>query len=124
MVEIGRGVTAEQCEAGRRSRLQLRERLHELMERNDIDAWVSPSAPGPAPAGLGSTGEPAMNLPWTHAGLPTVTLPAGAAESGLPLGVQLSARFMADERLLAWAETLQPVLATSATPATRMPGSS
>ncbi len=110
LVEHGRGVMAEQHEAGQRSRFELRDRLHGLMEANGIDLWASPPAPGPAPAGLGSTGELAMNLPWTHAGLPTVTLPAGKAENGLPLGLQLSARFMADEPLLAWAETIELAL--------------
>ena len=45
-----------------------------------------------------------MNLPWTHAGMPAVTLPAGRASNGLPLGIQLVARFGEDEKLLAWAE--------------------
>ena len=43
-----------------------------------------------------------MNLPWTHAGLPVASVPAGEAESGLPLGLQCVARFGADEDLLAW----------------------
>jgi Asp-tRNA(Asn)/Glu-tRNA(Gln) amidotransferase A subunit family amidase len=47
-----------------------------------------------------------MNLPWTHSGLPAVSLPAGTNEAGLPLGIQLAARFEEDERLLAWAERL------------------
>jgi Asp-tRNA(Asn)/Glu-tRNA(Gln) amidotransferase A subunit family amidase len=54
-----------------------------------------------------------MNLPWTHAGMPAVTLPAGASD-GLPLGLQLSARFGADEQLLAWAEAVEPLLQASA----------
>ena len=112
LVERGRAVSAGAREAGRRGRAELRERLHELMQANGLDAWVCPAAPGPAPKGIGSTGSPAMNLPWTHSGLPALTLPAGRAENGLPLGIQLSARFMADERLLTWAETLEPVLAT------------
>ena len=45
--------------------------------------------------------------------LPTVTVPAGLADNGLPLGLQLSAAFMADESLLAWAEGLAEVLAQS-----------
>jgi Asp-tRNA(Asn)/Glu-tRNA(Gln) amidotransferase A subunit family amidase len=52
-----------------------------------------------------------MNLPWTHSGLPALTLPAGLASNGLPLGVQLAARFGEDERLLAWAERVEPVVA-------------
>jgi Asp-tRNA(Asn)/Glu-tRNA(Gln) amidotransferase A subunit family amidase len=47
-----------------------------------------------------------MNLPWTHAGLPTVGLPAGTVD-GLPVGVQFAARFGADEQLLAWADDLE-----------------
>ena len=45
-----------------------------------------------------------MNLPWTHAGMPAVTLPAGRAANGLPLGLQLVARFGEDEALLSWAQ--------------------
>ncbi len=52
-----------------------------------------------------------MNLPWTHAGLPAVTLPAGTAANGLPLGMQFVARYDADEELLAWAEQLSDLIA-------------
>jgi len=45
-----------------------------------------------------------MNLPWTHAGLPSITLPAGRAGNGLPLGLQLVGRFGEDEALLGWAQ--------------------
>jgi Asp-tRNA(Asn)/Glu-tRNA(Gln) amidotransferase A subunit family amidase len=48
-----------------------------------------------------------MQLPWSHAGLPVVTLPWGTAANGLPLGLQLVARFMDDERLLAWAAQME-----------------
>ena len=44
-----------------------------------------------------------MNLPWTHTGMPALTLPAGRARNGLPLGMQLVAPFGADEQLMAWA---------------------
>ena len=76
------------------------------MTSSGIDLWVCPAAPGPAPAGIHATGDPIMNLPWTHAGMPAVTLPAGRASNGLPLGLQLVARFGEDETLLAWAELL------------------
>jgi Asp-tRNA(Asn)/Glu-tRNA(Gln) amidotransferase A subunit family amidase len=51
-----------------------------------------------------------MSLPWTQAGLPTISLPAGRAANGLPLGLQCVGRFMADEQLLAWAAPLSEVL--------------
>ena len=80
------------------------------MNENGIDLWVSPAAAGPAPEGIGSTGDPAMNLPWTHAGLPTLTLPAGKSADGLPLGLQITARFMDDEKLMDWSGPLAQFL--------------
>ncbi len=87
-------------------RAQLRQELTNLMEAEGIEVWLSPPAPGPAPRGLASTGNPVMNLPWTHAGLPTLTLPAGTHQDGLPMGIQLAAGWYGDEQLLAWAQIL------------------
>ncbi|MDH5606203.1 MAG: amidase [Anaerolineae bacterium] len=77
-----------------------------LMEENNIDLWITPSAPGTAPYGLESTGNPVMNLPWTQSGLPTLTIPAGTAANGLPLGLQLTAKLNQDETLFAWGERI------------------
>jgi Asp-tRNA(Asn)/Glu-tRNA(Gln) amidotransferase A subunit family amidase len=54
-----------------------------------------------------------MNLPWTHSGLPTLTIPAGFTAAGLPLGLQLAGRWHGDEALLAWAERIEDVLRKS-----------
>jgi Asp-tRNA(Asn)/Glu-tRNA(Gln) amidotransferase A subunit family amidase len=51
-----------------------------------------------------------MNLPWTHAGVPVVTVPAGRSGNGLPLGIQLATRFGSDELLLGWTEHIAKVL--------------
>jgi Asp-tRNA(Asn)/Glu-tRNA(Gln) amidotransferase A subunit family amidase len=51
-----------------------------------------------------------MNLPWTYAGMPAITVPAGSAANGLPLGLQCVAAFMSDESLLAWAAPLEATL--------------
>ncbi|GAB4578649.1 MAG: amidase [Anaerolineales bacterium] len=91
-------------------RAQLRHELTSQMKTHGVDLWLSPSAPGPAPRGLESTGNPVMNLPWTHAGLPTLTLPAGKNSYNLPLGLQLTAGWYEDERLIAWANLLDPLL--------------
>jgi Asp-tRNA(Asn)/Glu-tRNA(Gln) amidotransferase A subunit family amidase len=80
------------------------------MDENGLDLWISPAAVGPAPEGLDSTGDPVMNLPWTHAGLPTVTVPSGVNQSGLPLGLQVAGRWYGDEQLLAWSESLEETL--------------
>ncbi|HML10471.1 MAG TPA: amidase, partial [Stellaceae bacterium] len=73
----------------------------------DVDVLLTPSAPGEAPEGLGSTGNSAFNATWTLSWCPCVTLPAGSGPKGLPLGVQLVGQRFADERTLdaaAWVE--------------------
>ena len=107
LVDRGREITARQLEVARRGRQQLRQRLEGLMDDHRLDLWLSPAAPGPAPAGLESTGDPIMNLPFSQAGLPTLAIPAGSGPSGLPLGLQLAGRFGADEALFAWARHLE-----------------
>ena len=63
------------------------------------------SAPGEAPAGLESTGDPVFNRPWQLLGCPMINLPVprGLAQGdhGLPLGLTLLARPGDETRL--WA---------------------
>jgi Asp-tRNA(Asn)/Glu-tRNA(Gln) amidotransferase A subunit family amidase len=106
IIEIGKKVSEEELISARSNCTQLRAQLEAQMARESIDLWVCPSAPGPAPEGIQATGDPNMNLPWTHAGMPVVTLPSGRAENGLPLGLQFVAPFGADEYLIAWCEEL------------------
>jgi Asp-tRNA(Asn)/Glu-tRNA(Gln) amidotransferase A subunit family amidase len=71
------------------------------------DALLTLSAPGEAPAGLDSTGDPAFNRMWTLLHVPCLSLPAATGVSGLPIGVQLIGRVGGDAALLsvaAWAE--------------------
>lgn len=89
----------------------LRAELEEILDDAGIDAFICPPAVGGAPEGIGATGDPIMNLPWTHAGMPAVTVPAGATGAGLPLGMQIVARAGDDEELLLWARNLEPLLA-------------
>jgi Asp-tRNAAsn/Glu-tRNAGln amidotransferase A subunit and related amidases len=103
IIREGQPVTAEALEESRAARFELRQQLHEQMDAEGIDLWVCPPAFGPAPESLQVTGDPAMNMPWTNSGMPALTVPAGKAANGLPLGLQLVARFERDEELLAWA---------------------
>jgi Asp-tRNA(Asn)/Glu-tRNA(Gln) amidotransferase A subunit family amidase len=109
MVEEGLKVTDDELHRARRHCGALRGELEQIMIREGIDLWICPSATGPAPEGIGATGDPIMNLPWTHVGMPVVTLPAGKAVNGLPLGLQLIAPFCADEYLLAWAHLIEDI---------------
>lgn len=111
LIEAGKGVPAGVVEQVRAGRATLRNELMALMDEQGIDVWLSPPAPGTAPAGLDSTGNPIMNLPWTHSGLPTVGVPAGHGQNGLPLGLQLAGRWYTDETLLTWAKGIEYTLA-------------
>lgn len=106
LIRRGQTISTAQVEFARQARLELRTELAEQMQREGVDLWVTPSAVGTAPKGLESTGNPVMSLPWTQAGLPTVTVPAGFGQNGLPLGIQLIGQWYQDERLLVWAEGL------------------
>ncbi len=111
LIEEGQGVSDEALAAYKDAQAKLRVEMEDKMRANGIDLWVAPSAPGPAPEGIGATGNPKMNLPWTQTGLPSVNVPAGIAPNGLPLGVQLVGHFNADEQLLAWSDGVMAVFA-------------
>jgi Asp-tRNA(Asn)/Glu-tRNA(Gln) amidotransferase A subunit family amidase len=77
---------------------------------DEYDAILTPAAPGPAPHGLDSTGNPAFCTLWTYLGTPAVSLPLLTAENGLPIGVQLVGRRGNDARLLRTANWLVKIL--------------
>ena len=72
----------------------------------EYDAILTPAAPGPAPRGLASTGNPVFCSTWTLLGTPSVSLPLLQSEDGLPVGVQLVGRRGNDARLLRTANWL------------------
>jgi Asp-tRNA(Asn)/Glu-tRNA(Gln) amidotransferase A subunit family amidase len=76
-----------------------------------LDALVTPSAPGQAPAGLEWTGDPVFNLIWTSLHVPCVTVPAGTGPDGLPLGIQIVTRIGEDRQALAWAQWVAAAIA-------------
>ncbi len=106
IIEAGQQVREDDLDVFRANCAKLRKDLRRLMRAEAVDLWICPPAPGPAPKGIHATGSPMMNLPWTHAGMPAITLPAGTATNGLPLGLQLVGHFGADENLLAWAKEM------------------
>jgi Asp-tRNA(Asn)/Glu-tRNA(Gln) amidotransferase A subunit family amidase len=82
----------------------LNEALAELFD--SFDALVTPAAPGTAPKGLDSTGDPSFCTLWTLCGTPALSLPLMKGENGLPLGVQLVGPRHGDARLLRTARWL------------------
>jgi Asp-tRNA(Asn)/Glu-tRNA(Gln) amidotransferase A subunit family amidase len=77
---------------------------------DEVDVLLTLSAPGAPPKGLGSTGDPRYNRLWTLMGVPCVNVPTLVAEGGLPVGVQIIARFGADAQALAVARFVEEAL--------------
>jgi aspartyl-tRNA(Asn)/glutamyl-tRNA(Gln) amidotransferase subunit A len=102
-IEEGFAIDSSKVEAARAHREALCAKLREIFER--VDILACPAATGPAPTPE-TTGNPAMNIPWSYTGLPTITFPLTLAE-GLPLGIQLVGPAFGEGRLFsaaAWCE--------------------
>ncbi|GAA2665123.1 amidase [Streptomyces lunalinharesii] len=109
-IQEGRSIGDAAYRAAAERRTAFRERLAADGAAAGIDLWIAPAATGPAAADLTTTGSAIMCLPWSNAGLPSLSLPAGRAANGLPLGLQLVGRSGADESLLTWAVDVERVL--------------
>ena len=108
-IEAGLGRPAVEYVHANRARLAFRDAVMPLLERHD--ALLTPTAPGPAPAGLASTGDAWFCAPWSSAGVPAITLPSGLAASGLPFAIQLVGAAGRESALLgtaAWCEAVRP----------------
>jgi Asp-tRNA(Asn)/Glu-tRNA(Gln) amidotransferase A subunit family amidase len=113
LIRAGQAITASEHARGQAGAGALSQRLAAAAAAAGIEAWLTPAATGPAPAGLASTGDPVMSMPWSLAGLPAVALPASLLD-GLPVGVQVVAAVGgADEALLRWATGLESALTTA-----------
>ncbi|MBT3670594.1 MAG: amidase [Chloroflexi bacterium] len=110
LIQQGSTISEESLKKALLGRRKLRDELMKLMALNGIDFWLSPAAPGPAPKGLESTGDPVMNLPWTHAGLPTINLPSGNSNKGLPLGLQITGGWYMDKNLIEASQKIEMIL--------------
>jgi Asp-tRNA(Asn)/Glu-tRNA(Gln) amidotransferase A subunit family amidase len=102
-------ITPSAYDEARRLARQARRAFVDLMEGTDV--ILTPSAPGTAPHGLGSTGMPTFNRLWTLLGAPCVNVPGLFDSTGLPLGLQIVGRFARDRHTLEAAAFLQRVLA-------------
>jgi Asp-tRNA(Asn)/Glu-tRNA(Gln) amidotransferase A subunit family amidase len=102
----GQQIAKERLETAREHQQILRYEITEIMEREEVDLWITPAATTAAPEGLDSTGSPLMSLPWTFAGLPSLSIPSAKNEKGLPLGLQIVSSFGEDESLLSYAREI------------------
>jgi aspartyl-tRNA(Asn)/glutamyl-tRNA(Gln) amidotransferase subunit A len=98
--------------------LEVQKRFRREVDRVFLrfDAILTPATPAAAPAGIGSTGDPSFNLPWSLSGHPVVSLPCALAPSGLPIAIQLTGAALEEGRLLSVARWCEKVLAFDALP--------
>jgi Asp-tRNA(Asn)/Glu-tRNA(Gln) amidotransferase A subunit family amidase len=96
-LDAAAAITADTYDTARRTSRRARQVFADTMA--DYDVILTPSAPGAAPHGLGSTGNPMFNRLWTLMGTPCVNVP-GLSEDGLPLGIQIVGRFGRDRAAL------------------------
>jgi Asp-tRNA(Asn)/Glu-tRNA(Gln) amidotransferase A subunit family amidase len=106
-IQLGRGreIRAFDYQLARARASAFAECLVELFQQR-YDAILTPAAPGTAPAGLDSTGDPSFCTLWTLTGMPAITLPLIQGANGLPIGVQLVGPRDGDARLLRTARWL------------------
>ena len=105
--QLGRGreVRAVDYQLARARAQRFAEGLGEMFAER-YDALLTPAAPGAAPRGLESTGDPSFCTLWTLTGMPAITLPLMQGANGLPIGVQLVGPRDGDARLLRTARWL------------------
>jgi len=105
----GDAVTRSQYADAKKRKRRALGQLAEAWETFDL--LLVPSAKGEAPSGLGSTGDPLFNRPWTLLGMPCIALPFGSGPFGLPLSLQLVGPLRDDDQLIAWARWIEQRLA-------------
>lgn len=107
-IERGQAISPAAYDEARRHAKRGRAAARALFDH--IDVLITPSAPGAAPLGLKSTGDPRFNKLWTLMGTPAVNIPGLRTRDGLPLGIQAVGRFGRDAALLAAAAALEQVI--------------
>lgn len=81
-----------------------------------VDAAILPTAPSTAPKGLASTGSPVFCVPWSISGFPSITIPSGLDEQGLPLAILIGSKPMDEERLFSVAARCERLLSFASSP--------
>jgi Asp-tRNA(Asn)/Glu-tRNA(Gln) amidotransferase A subunit family amidase len=97
-LDRGAAIAADAYDAARRTASRGRQVFADAMA--DYDVILTPSAPGAAPRGLQTTGDPAFNRLWTLLGTPCINVPGFVDDAGLPLGIQIVGRFGRDRAVL------------------------
>jgi len=114
LIETGMLIDASDYVRALRLRSRFQREMAKLFEKFDV--LMTPPARGVAPAGIGATGDPVMNGPWTLTDFPTMTLPHTLSTDGLPISVQLTGPPLEERSLLEIAKQIENIVNFSARP--------
>jgi Asp-tRNA(Asn)/Glu-tRNA(Gln) amidotransferase A subunit family amidase len=106
LIEHGLATPEEEYRAALATLIAARESMEMFFEKRPL--VLTPAAPGHAPLGYESTGDPRMNSPWTGIGVPALTIPMPT--DGPPLGLQITAAQGRESGLLAAAVNAASIL--------------
>ncbi len=106
-IEAGHLIPGVSYVQAQRLRRRFRNGMEGLLDQ--VDALLTPTASNVAP-GPETTGDPSFQAPWTQVGLPSISLPTGVNEEGLPTAVQLAGRRFREGELLGAAGWVEEVL--------------
>jgi Asp-tRNA(Asn)/Glu-tRNA(Gln) amidotransferase A subunit family amidase len=114
LVTAGLARRATELARAERARAAFRDEVAPVL--GAFDALLSPVAPGPAPRRSEGTGDFSLCAPWSFIGVPSISIPTGVDEAGLPLALQLIGGPGGLGRLLGAATWSERVIGFSARP--------
>lgn len=114
LIEQGRRVELDAYRNAHILAANARRYICDVFDRYDL--LLAPAAPGEAPFGLETTGDPIFSRMWTLLHLPSIALPGMIGPHGLPIGIQLLARVGGDMALLGYAAWAQNLLSARPVP--------
>ena len=113
-MEMGMVMPTSAYLKAQRVRRQFRADLSEMAAK--VDVVMTPAMPAPAPRNLNTTGDAAFQAPWSAAGLPTVVVPTGLSELGMPLAVQFGGPWAQEGRILGAAQWCERIAGLNQAP--------
>ena len=87
LITAGLARKASELVHAERVRVAFRQEMTPLLDA--VDALLSPVAPGPVPHRTEGTGDFSLCAPWSLIGVPSISIPSGLDEAGLPFATQL-----------------------------------
>jgi Asp-tRNA(Asn)/Glu-tRNA(Gln) amidotransferase A subunit family amidase len=105
----GQAATEDDLAYARARVARIAQRLYPFAEAGAL--LIGPATLETAPLGIRSTGNALLNRPWSLLGLGVITIPAGFADDGLPVGLQIIDPHPPADRLFPAASLIETVLA-------------